>query len=59
MDVSMTRSDRMERDLKWRVRKRRQTLLIRCWLGHFPGCPVVKTLCFQCKGREFDPWVGN
>ena len=22
----------------------------------FPGSPVVKTLCFQCKGHGFDPW---
>ena len=22
----------------------------------FPGYPVVKTLCFQCKGHGFDPW---
>ena len=22
----------------------------------FPGCPVVKTLCFQCKGCGFNPW---
>ena len=25
----------------------------------FPGHPVVKTLCFQCKGLGFDPWSGN
>ena len=25
----------------------------------FPGGPVVKTLYFQCKGRGFDPWLGN
>ena len=22
----------------------------------FPGCPMVKTLCFQCKGCGFNPW---
>ena len=22
----------------------------------FPGGPVVKTLCFQCRGHGFDPW---
>ena len=25
----------------------------------FPGSPVVKTPCFHCRGRRFDPWVGN
>ena len=25
----------------------------------FPGGPVVKTPCFQCRGHEFDPWSGN
>ena len=25
----------------------------------FPGGPVVKTLHFQCRGHEFDPWLGN
>ena len=24
----------------------------------FPGGPVVKTLCFQCQGHGFDPWLG-
>ena len=23
------------------------------------GCPVVNILCFQCRGREFDPWSVN
>ena len=23
--------------------------------GDFPGGPVVKTLCFQCRGRWFNP----
>ena len=27
--------------------------------GDFPGSPVVKTPCFQCKGRGFHPWSGN
>ena len=30
-----------------------------CHLWDFPGSPVVKTLCFQCKGLRFDPWLGN
>ena len=25
----------------------------------FPGCPVVKTPSFQCKGLRFDPWFRN
>ena len=27
--------------------------------GDFPGGPVVETLCFHCRGRGFDPWLGN
>ena len=25
----------------------------------FPGCPVVRTLGFHCRGCRFDPWSGN
>ena len=25
----------------------------------FPGCPVVRTLPFHCRGHRFDPWWGN
>ena len=25
----------------------------------FPGGPVVKSPCFQCRGWGFDPWLGN
>ena len=25
----------------------------------FPGGPVVKTLCFHCRGLGFNPWLGN
>ena len=25
----------------------------------FPGGPVVKTPCFQCRAPGFDPWSGN
>ena len=25
----------------------------------FPGGPVVKTLCFQCRGHKFDVWSVN
>ena len=27
--------------------------------GDFPGCPVAKTPCLQCKGHKFQPWSGN
>ena len=27
--------------------------------GDFPGGPVVKTLCFQCRGCRFHLWSGN
>ena len=25
----------------------------------FPGCPLVKTLHFKCRGRRFNPWLGS
>ena len=25
----------------------------------FPGGPVAKTPCYQCRGPGFDPWLGN
>ena len=28
-------------------------------LGDFPGGPVVKTLCFPCRGCGFHPWLGS
>ena len=28
-------------------------------LGNFPGGPVAKTPCFQCRGSGFDPWSEN
>ena len=27
--------------------------------GDFPGCPVVKTLCFHCRGPWFKPCWGR
>ena len=27
--------------------------------GDFPGCPVVKTQHFHCKGCGFNPWSRN
>ena len=28
-------------------------------VGDFPGGPVAKTLCSQCKGLRFKPWSGS
>ena len=28
-------------------------------LGDFPGCPVVRTPHFYCRGHLFDPWLGK
>ena len=28
-------------------------------VGDFPGGPVVRAVCFQCRGHRFDPWLGN
>ena len=25
----------------------------------FPGSPVVRTLCFHCRGHRFNPCLGN
>ena len=24
-----------------------------------PGSPVVKTVCFNCRGHKLNPWAGN
>ena len=32
---------------------------LKVWPGDFPGGPVAKTLCSQCRGPGFDPWSGN
>ena len=29
------------------------------WSGDFPGGPVGKTPCSQCRGPWFDPWLGK
>ena len=29
------------------------------WYRDFPGGPVGKTQCSQCRGPRFDPWSGN
>ena len=28
-------------------------------ISDFPGSPVVKTLCSQCRRHGFNPWLGN
>jgi len=30
-----------------------------CGFRDFPGCPVAKTSCSQCRGPGFDPWSGR
>ena len=30
----------------------------RKWVG-LPGGPVLKTLCFYCRGLGFNPWPRN
>ena len=35
------------------------TVIKTVWYWDFPGGPVVKTLCFHCRGRGFNPWLGN
>ena len=30
-----------------------------CHFRDFPGSPVVRTLCFPCRGPGFDPWSGE
>ena len=32
---------------------------LRIWFRDFPGGPIAKTPCFQCRGPEFNPWSGN
>ena len=34
-------------------------ILIKILKGDFPGSPVVKTPCFQCREYGFDPWSEN
>ena len=26
-------------------------------LGNFPGSPVIRALCFHCRGQGFNPWL--
>ena len=28
-------------------------------MGDLPSGPVVKIMCFQCRGRRFNLWSGN
>ena len=34
-------------------------LLSRLYRRDFPGGPVAKALCSQCRGPRFNPWSGN
>ena len=45
----------------WKKRRKRKKILSynRKPVGDFPGVPVVKILCFQCRGCGFDPWLGT
>ena len=49
----------------WTVRLRSldltlgHTEVLNASLQEFPGSPVVKTLCFHCKGCGVDPWLGK
>ena len=44
-----------------------QLFLWGSWNGHFqilsfwefPGSPTVRTPCLHCRGRRFNPWLGN
>ena len=40
-----------------------QSALLVCfkvnWLRKFLGSPVIKTLCFHCRGHRLDPWSGK
>ena len=35
------------------------TVLYLNWIGNFSDGPVAKTLCSQCRGPGFNPWLGN
>ena len=37
----------------------RYLALLNCNPRNFPGGPVTRTLCFQCRDSGFDPWSGN
>ena len=34
-------------------------LLYKNLMGDFPGGPVAKTSCSQCREPRFNPWSGN
>ena len=36
-----------------------QATFLNCTSWDFPGSSVVKTPFFQCRGFEFEPWLGN
>ena len=47
----------MEKDMCWQggdknLKKKKK-------IKDFPGCPLVKTPHFHCRGYRFNPWSGN
>lgn len=34
-------------------------IVIKRWFMVFPGSLVVETLCLQCRGLGFNPWLGE
>ena len=35
------------------------SISVKAEMKYFPGGPVVKSLCYQCKGHRFNPRSGN
>ena len=38
---------------------RMPVLHLEAFTQDFPGGPVAKTPCFQCRVQGFKPWLGN
>ena len=61
--ISTSYMRKLKHKKKRRINKRAQTMLIKhlknisAW--DFPGGPVVKIPCFQCRGHRFHSWSGN
>ena len=61
--ISTSYMRKLKHKKKRRINKRAQTMLIKhlknisAW--DFPGGPVVKIPCFQCRGHGFHSWSGN
>ena len=41
------------------LRREGRGILFKINLRDFPGSPVAKTSCSQCRGPGFDSWLGN